>query len=376
MSNAYLGSFHAPLVSVVVVSFNYGQFIEQCLRSIANQSYPYIECIVVDNASSDNTGDVIEAVTASGVFDVDGRSLSVIVAPRNLFQVGAAVEGFARSTGQFVIFFDADDVMLPACVEAHVRAMLSMRQPVGASCVDYFMASGDHIITSCSGSGFAHAMMSLPPADVGFRDVALPPISRGREISLSNSDVRLIGRTALGWPWSGTCGLCFRRELVALLFRRLPTMAAQLDVYLIGGINCLTGSIIIDRPLVIYRHHGGNVFAKGPGLNNFSFFDRPKLQTDMKEAQRQIIATFTAISPELGLFLDSPDIYIEAIQTLSKQWYGLEPDLPVGSFELSYLLKNEKILSGSFGKSRVATWISDAALRVPDDKSNQHEPCI
>lgn len=357
----YLGSIHSPLVSVVVINFNYGRFLEQCLRSIAEQSYPFIECIVVDNASTDNTGDVIDAVDAGGIFQAPGRSLSFIRFESNLFHVGAAAEGFKRTSGPFVIFFDADDIMLPTCVEAHIRAMLSLRQPVGASCVDYLVSAGDDITNSCSGYGFAYAMMTTQSPGSVFRDVALPALSRSDDIRLDNSEIRVLDRRTRGWPWSGTCGLCFRRELVDLMFRRVPALKSQLDVYLIGGINCLTGSVLIDRPLVIYRHHGENIFARGPGLNNINFFDRSTLRQDMERAQREIIETFTAISEELGSRLDPPDVFIEAIETLSTHWTSLEPDLPVGSFKLSYLLKNERSLAKSFGQSCVTSWIAKAA---------------
>ena len=44
-----------PLVSILLLSMNHEAFIEQCIRSLANQTYKNIEVIYVDNASSDNT---------------------------------------------------------------------------------------------------------------------------------------------------------------------------------------------------------------------------------------------------------------------------------------------------------------------------------
>lgn len=51
-----------PLLSFVVVNYNYGQFLRTCVESIFNQDYPNLECIIVDNASSDNSNDVIDGL--------------------------------------------------------------------------------------------------------------------------------------------------------------------------------------------------------------------------------------------------------------------------------------------------------------------------
>ena len=46
-------------VSIVVTNYNYGRFIGQCLDSVMAQTYPHVECIVVDDGSTDDSRDVI-----------------------------------------------------------------------------------------------------------------------------------------------------------------------------------------------------------------------------------------------------------------------------------------------------------------------------
>ena len=49
-----------PLVSFVVSSYNYAQYIEQTLESIKAQTYKNFEIIIVDDCSNDNSSEVIE----------------------------------------------------------------------------------------------------------------------------------------------------------------------------------------------------------------------------------------------------------------------------------------------------------------------------
>ena len=47
-------------VSVTLVSYNSGRFIKRCLESVLAQKYPNIEIVIVDNASTDGTIDILE----------------------------------------------------------------------------------------------------------------------------------------------------------------------------------------------------------------------------------------------------------------------------------------------------------------------------
>jgi len=48
------------LVSVTIVTYNSGRFIKRCLESVLEQKYANVEVVVIDNASTDGTVDILE----------------------------------------------------------------------------------------------------------------------------------------------------------------------------------------------------------------------------------------------------------------------------------------------------------------------------
>jgi glycosyltransferase involved in cell wall biosynthesis len=92
-----------PRVSIIVTCHNLGQYLPECLQSVAVQDYPDLECVIVDDASTDNTPQI-----AAGWHAQDARFV-YLPTPENLKLPGALNFGIAHARGRYVLPLDADN---------------------------------------------------------------------------------------------------------------------------------------------------------------------------------------------------------------------------------------------------------------------------
>jgi glycosyltransferase involved in cell wall biosynthesis len=102
-------------VSIVTISYNQVQFLEQAIRSVLEQDYPDIEYIVVDPGSTDGSRGIIEKYR--------GRISKIIYEPDRSPADGLN-EGFSFATGDIYGFINSDDFLLPGSV-SHVATYFS-----------------------------------------------------------------------------------------------------------------------------------------------------------------------------------------------------------------------------------------------------------
>ena len=98
---------HAPTVSVIMVTYNYGRFIREALDSLLCQTYQDFEVIVVDDGSTDHT--------AAAVRPYLNRITYLPREHRGL--IPGRKEGIRVSNGRYLCFFDADDIYAPDKLE-------------------------------------------------------------------------------------------------------------------------------------------------------------------------------------------------------------------------------------------------------------------
>lgn len=95
-----------PLVSVVITCYNYGRYLETCLKSVQTQTYKNIEILIVDDGSTDASRGIIEDCARQ-----DSRIRPFF--QQNSGQAAATNRGILEARGEFVAFLDADDIWYP-----------------------------------------------------------------------------------------------------------------------------------------------------------------------------------------------------------------------------------------------------------------------
>lgn len=101
-----------PLVSVVIATYNMGRYLPETINSVLAQTYSPLEIIVVDDGSTDGTGDIV----ARWQEDVRFRYIQ----QSNLGQQAAKNRGVAEASGEFIAFLDADDRWQPTKLERQI----------------------------------------------------------------------------------------------------------------------------------------------------------------------------------------------------------------------------------------------------------------
>ncbi|ANW96312.1 hypothetical protein AXE80_08485 [Wenyingzhuangia fucanilytica] len=110
-----------PLVSIIIPTYNRAHLIGETLDSVIKQTYLNWECIVVDDGSTDNTIEVLKEYT-----DKDSR-IQYHHRPKERPKGANACRnyGFELSKGEYIMFFDSDDLMLNQKVEIQLIDLLS-----------------------------------------------------------------------------------------------------------------------------------------------------------------------------------------------------------------------------------------------------------
>jgi glycosyltransferase involved in cell wall biosynthesis len=100
-----------PAVSVIVTCHNLAQYLGDAIGSVVAQTMTDWECLVVDDASTDESVAVAETIA-----DSDDR-IYTLRTPSNLKLSGARNYGFEHANGRYIIFLDADDMLAPNALD-------------------------------------------------------------------------------------------------------------------------------------------------------------------------------------------------------------------------------------------------------------------
>ncbi|MDO8369562.1 MAG: glycosyltransferase family 2 protein [Candidatus Nitrotoga sp.] len=143
-----------PVISIIIPAHNAASTLTETLRSVLTQTHKEWECLIVENGSSDNTLEI-----AHYQADMDSRIRVLQSTPAGVSR--ARNVGIEETTGDYLLFLDADDLLEPTALASHIAARTKCaRQP----CVSY---SGFHYLRQDGGkhlgSGFSRTLHQGDP---------------------------------------------------------------------------------------------------------------------------------------------------------------------------------------------------------------------
>jgi glycosyltransferase involved in cell wall biosynthesis len=259
-----------PLVSIIINNYNYGRFLRDAIESALRQTYPLIEVIVVDDGSTDESRSIIEEYARVGKV--------IPVLKQNGGQASAFNAGFAASRGDFILFLDADDVILPTCVE---EALAAWRE--GATKVQWRMQLVNEKLQP-EGRLWPLAHTTFPSGD--FKNALL---------------------TWRIYPAPPTSGNLFARRFlmdVLPIPERVWRIAA--DSYLNTMAGLMGYVISLNRSLSLYRIHGNNNWATDDVVD----IEKLRIKALIFKNQRELILRWSAKHGQVPKFpFGSQDLY-------------------------------------------------------------------
>lgn len=118
------------LVSVIIPAYNRGYILPRAVSSVLAQTYPNIECIIIDDGSADNTEQVVKGFS-------DPR-VRYIRHPKNRGLSASRNTGISASHGDFVAFLDSDDEYLNEKIERSLETFRNASEHLGMVASNYF----------------------------------------------------------------------------------------------------------------------------------------------------------------------------------------------------------------------------------------------
>lgn len=145
-----------PRVSVIMPTYNCGRFIAKSIQSVIDQTVTDWELMIVDDCSTDNTGEMVE-LFAKGDLRIHYMRLA-----QNGGPAAARNEGLRRASGRYIAFLDSDDIWVSDKLERQIAFMEKTGAKFSATAYDQIDESGAPLPTVC-----------LPPHRTDYRTMLL-----------------------------------------------------------------------------------------------------------------------------------------------------------------------------------------------------------
>ncbi len=256
-----------PKISVVVTCYNCPDYIGDAIRSVARQTLTDFECVIVDDASTDNSADIIQRT----LDELADPRFSLVRLEKNVGQTGATRAGLARTHAPFVCFLDSDDLWNEDFLERHLAAHLNETYAVGFTACNARLIDGKSAVIAGAVYWFGkdRAVADRGRAFAPIDPARVPKLDPGSRTAhwRKQTPYRLYTKRLVHWVWVSTSSMMFRRSLIDLVFPDDDeTFRLHMDFYIVVMAQMVAGSLLIDEPLYSYRLHGRNFAADNPVL--------------------------------------------------------------------------------------------------------------
>jgi len=101
-------------VSIIIPIYNVEPYIERCLQSVVSQTYPYFECILIDDCGNDRSMPFAEQFIQNYSGEIHFR---ILRHENNCGLSSARNTGMKAANGDYIYFMDSDDAITPDCIE-------------------------------------------------------------------------------------------------------------------------------------------------------------------------------------------------------------------------------------------------------------------
>jgi glycosyltransferase involved in cell wall biosynthesis len=222
VSRPDLAGHRAGLVSVMMPAYNASRFIARAVRSLIGQTYPDWELIVVDDGSTDGTGDIARGVRDPRI---------TIVRQVNRGEAASRNAALALAGGEFVAFLDADDIFFPDHLHVMVHHLSRHPDHAGVYADGYYVSDDETRLGTFSGRRGTRPSGPLFDQVVLRSDIVAPPLSVVLRLDVvRRQGLRFDEDIGLGTDWD--------------FFTRVAE----------------TGDFgYVDQPTCLYRLHGANM---------------------------------------------------------------------------------------------------------------------
>lgn len=146
-----------PTFSICIPNYNYARYIGTTIESVLSQSYPHFEIIVADNASTD---DSVEVVRSFG-----SKKIRVIENQRNIGFAPNLDRATESAKNDFMILLSSDDVMRPGALETYAKVLTDL----GSDAANAVLTSAVDVV---DGEGSLTGVSYRPQGDLFYRTVS------------------------------------------------------------------------------------------------------------------------------------------------------------------------------------------------------------